>query len=69
MKDLKGSSSHLMNHKLALDETFKWQGGYGVFSVSVKDLPKVRSYIVNQKKHHSDSNLENTWEPRYSANK
>jgi hypothetical protein len=28
------------------------QNGYGVFSVSEKDIPKVRNYIYNQEEHH-----------------
>jgi putative transposase len=62
VKDIKGSSSHLMTHKIAPNEYFKWQGGYGVFSVSKDNLPKLRTYINNQKKHHQEEGLVQAWE-------
>jgi REP element-mobilizing transposase RayT len=62
VKDVKGSSSHLINHKIRPNESFKWQGGYGVFSVSNEALPKICTYIKNQKEHHRENKLENDWE-------
>ena len=32
--------------------SFCWQEGYGVFSLSRTDLPKVVDYVQNQKRHH-----------------
>ena len=49
---LKGVSSRWINLNADLEGKFKWQNGYGVFSVSEKDIHKVRSYIYNQEKHH-----------------
>ncbi|XWN38001.1 MAG: IS200/IS605 family transposase [Balneola sp.] len=49
---LKGASSRWVNLNADLEEKFQWQNGYEVFSVSEKDIPKVRSYIYNQEKHH-----------------
>lgn len=49
---LKGASSRWINLNADLEEKFQWQNGYGVFSVSKKDISKVRSYIYNQEKHH-----------------
>ena len=43
-KEVKGASSHLMTHVVAAGEWFKWQGGYGAFTVSADDLPVVRAY-------------------------
>ena len=62
VKDIKGSSSHLITHKIAPNEFFKWQGGYGAFTVSKDDLTKVHSYISNQKEHHGKGILEQSWE-------
>jgi hypothetical protein len=31
---------------------FYWQGGYGAFSVSESQVPKVKAYIENQIEHH-----------------
>jgi putative transposase len=62
VKDIKGSSSHLITHEIAPNEFFKWQGGFGVFSVSKGDLQKVRAYIKNQKNHHHEGGLLQAWE-------
>lgn len=52
-QEVKGASSHLVTHKLKSGEFFKWQGGYGAFTVSLEAVPAVREYIQNQKKHHA----------------
>ena len=49
---LKGVSSRWINLNADLEDKFQWQNGYGVLSVSEKDIPKVRNYIYNQEKHH-----------------
>jgi REP element-mobilizing transposase RayT len=49
-KQVKGATSHLVNQRLKIP--FKWQGGYGAFSVSATVLPRVREYVLNQEKHH-----------------
>ena len=48
----KGASSHAMNNRLAPDTTFRWQHGYGAFSVSASDLSAVTRYVVDQKQRH-----------------
>ena len=52
LKDIKGSSSKWINEKGFLPVQFSWQGGYGAFSYSKQDLPKVIKYIKNQEIHH-----------------
>lgn len=32
---------------------FRWQNGYGAFTVSASQIEVVRRYIVNQKLHHA----------------
>ena len=69
VKDLKGSSSHLLNHAIDGHQinsvaAFQWQPGYSAFSVSEKDLPTVRAYIRNQKRHHRGKRLVENWELR-----
>ena len=54
IKLLKGQSSFWINKNVVLDEKFEWQVGYGIFSVSEKDVMKVRKYIYNQEKHHRE---------------
>ncbi len=46
---VKGSSSKWLSDKI---QGFKWQSGYGWFSVSAKDLDKAVAYVNNQKEHH-----------------
>ena len=52
VKQVKGSSSHLVTHRLPSGEPFKWQGAYGAFSVSKSDVLTIRRYILNQEQHH-----------------
>ena len=52
VKQVKGASSHLITHRVAPAEWFKWQGGYGAFAVSRQELPRVQQYINGQEKHH-----------------
>jgi hypothetical protein len=47
---VKGSTSHLLNQRLKVP--FKWQGGYGAFTVSRAVLRRVRDYVLNQEQHH-----------------
>jgi hypothetical protein len=35
-----------------------WQKGYGAFSVSDYNVPKVRKYILNQEIHHQKSSFQ-----------
>jgi REP element-mobilizing transposase RayT len=37
---------------------FSWQGGYGVFSVSVSKVHIVENYIRNQEQHHSKKSFK-----------
>ena len=59
-KNLKGASSHFINHVvLGHDQTrsLYWQDGYGVVSVSPGAVRSVQQYIKNQKEHHKSSKL------------
>jgi REP element-mobilizing transposase RayT len=55
VKQVKGSSSHLVSRRLR--EPFKWQGRYGAFTVSPSHVPKIRDYVLNQEKHHADGSV------------
>ncbi|TAK32791.1 MAG: IS200/IS605 family transposase [Chloroflexota bacterium] len=54
---LKGSSAHLANHKLALPVTFAWQAEYGVLSFDGKQLARIIAYVQEQKQHHAQGTL------------
>lgn len=53
-----GVSSRFINQQLILDEHFKWQVGYGAFTISRWDLHQIINYVKNQKKHHASGDLE-----------
>jgi putative transposase len=50
---MKGASSHSINHRIANRHLLDWQTGYGVVSFGTRDLPWVISYVRNQKQHHA----------------
>jgi putative transposase len=52
VKHLKGVSSHLANREIMNGVVFKWQGGYGAFTVSKRALPRAQHYILHQEEHH-----------------
>jgi putative transposase len=64
--EIKGSSSHAVVHRIAPRSRFRWQRGYGAFSISLDDLPAVDSYVRNQKQHHAlhaiDPRLESIYD-------
>jgi putative transposase len=54
---LKGASSYFLNQELQITNFFRWQEGYGVSSVSFRDLRRVISYVRHQKQHHREDDL------------
>lgn len=59
---IKGSSSHFINKESGLKKALYWQQGYGVLSVSEKDVPMVQRYIQRQKEHHRKGDLKDELE-------
>jgi len=51
-KRFKGESSRFINENDLIQGRFRWQRGYGAFSVSASQLDKVKKYIENQDEHH-----------------
>ena len=66
MKQLKGSSSRFIS--VAFKRPFEWQEGYGVYSVSEQDVPRVIAYVKNQKKHHAENTSSEEWEQTHHWN-
>jgi REP element-mobilizing transposase RayT len=62
MKQIKGSSSHFINHEIKPNQFFKWQGSYAAFTVSHESIDTVANYIRNQKDRHRQKSLIPTWE-------
>ena len=52
MQDIKGSSSKWINDNKLSAGKFNWQEGFGAFSYSKSQLPKLIEYVKNQKAHH-----------------
>ena len=57
IKNVKGSSSHFVTHKIKSGEFFKWQGSYGAFTVSHSDISAVANYVRNQAFHHRNKSM------------
>ncbi len=49
---IKGGSSAWLHTTFPNLKCFKWQDGYGAFSVSKSSLPEVTQYIQTQREHH-----------------
>ncbi len=49
---VKGNSSHFVNHQVSLPYHFSWQAEYGVVSFGGKQLDLVVRYVKNQRQHH-----------------
>ena len=52
MQMVKQDSSIWITEKGFVKGKFNWQSGYGAFSYSKSQLPRVIRYIQNQEKHH-----------------
>lgn len=60
---IKGASAHLITHEIRPGEFFKWQGGYGAFSVSARNLQQACDYINHQRDHHRVGKTFAAFEP------
>lgn len=67
VKELKGVSSHLVTHEVAPMAGFRWQGGYGAFTLARRDIPVIRRYVVEQKSNHADGTARGVWEQTTAA--
>jgi putative transposase len=74
VQKLKNASNTWMKSQGVAD--FKWQSGYGAFSVSPDGVPGVRAYIENQEAHHRVQDFQEefrallrehglTWDEKY----
>jgi putative transposase len=62
VKDVKGASSHLMNHEINPGGDFRWQGAYGAFSIREIEVDTVKTYILNQADHHANNTISADFE-------
>ncbi|UOE41667.1 IS200/IS605 family transposase [Chryseobacterium suipulveris] len=52
VRDIKASSSKMINEECWFLGKFHWQEGYGVFSYSKSQIDQVAKYVLNQEAHH-----------------
>jgi len=52
VREIKKSSTEMINKKQLSKFKFQWQEGYGAFSYNKEDISHVCEYIENQKEHH-----------------
>jgi len=52
MQIVKGDSSEWLNDQKITPVTFRWQEGYGAFSIGVSGIDDTTKYIQNQAEHH-----------------
>jgi putative transposase len=52
LRNIKSRSSGWIHETFPESRTFRWQEGYGAFSVSHSQAARVRRYIQNQAAHH-----------------
>jgi REP element-mobilizing transposase RayT len=62
LQDVKGSSSKWINEKKFIKAKFSWQEGYGAFSYTKSDLPRIIQYIKNQEEHHKKKSFIQEYE-------
>jgi putative transposase len=57
---MKGYSARFVNARIAAGGNFRWQEGYGAFSISQSEVPAVVRYIRDQWRHHAvaDGHME-----------
>ncbi len=55
--EVKGNSSHAINHVVKPHYNFYWQNEYGVLSFAEKNLAGIVQYIHNQKQHHAKGTI------------
>jgi REP element-mobilizing transposase RayT len=58
VETVKKRSSKWMKTKGVGFRLFRWQTGYGAFSVSVSNEQVVKAYIANQKEHHRKNGFQ-----------
>jgi putative transposase len=58
LEELKKSSSKWMKQQDASLRLFKWQDGYGAFTIGQSNVATLKRYIESQKAHHRRRSFE-----------
>ena len=59
---IKGASAYFVNKNFNETDTFYWQRGYGIKTVSETDVSMIKKYIMKQEEHHSKNTIIPFWE-------
>jgi REP element-mobilizing transposase RayT len=62
VRNFKGASAYAINHMEGSDHSFKWQAGYGAFTVGKRSLKTVMDYANRQKEHHKHRTMMDVYE-------
>ncbi len=58
---LKRNTSEWINKEGFTRNVFRWQGGFGAFSYSKSQIPRVIRYIMNQEAHHAKQSFRDEY--------
>ena len=62
VRDAKAAASSLINDKRWVRGHFNWQRGFGAFSYSKSQVPRVAKYIEDQERHHAKRSFRDEYE-------
>ena len=57
MRQIKSVSSKFVSEELLPDGFFKWQDGYGLFTLGMNQIDVIKTYVLNQKHHHASGKI------------
>ena len=60
--EVKGYTSYVIANRINPKSGYRWQRGYGAFTVPFRDIRGLTKYIQNQKEHHQQDTLSQQWE-------
>ena len=61
VRDVKVSSTFFINRRGFVIGHFNWQEGFGAFTISKSEIPRVAGYIANQERHHKKLSFESEY--------
>ena len=61
VRDIKNASSGWVHDNFPELESFRWQEGFGAFTVSHSQADKVKAYIIGQEEHHREKCFKNEY--------
>ena len=61
VRDIKSHSSSFIREQGFVKGRFEWQEGFGAFSVSQSQVPKLILYIQNQELHHKKKSFQSEY--------